>query len=309
MWTGGGVTGLVCKGTKGAITTGDGIQILNVQAVSVLKNNITGFSNGVYVKSDQPGGVSNVCIEHNILNGFNNYGVKMDSGSEMNFVRFNYVVNYTGYGIYLNGIGNTVLNNHIEFGFLAGFGTADGAAIFCASPYSFVVANDIMVGCPSFGIYLAGSHSSISGNEMTNVNISAVANGSGIWVAGALVDVSIAGNLINDNDGKMVYGIRDTTSIAGGVSLGLNSITGANTAPIFSANNAFAASLLSGKVGINGIVAPTASAHIAASTTAAASLRVNSGTAPTSPNDGDIWYDGTNIKMRVGGTTKTFTLT
>jgi hypothetical protein len=65
---------------------------------------------------------------------------------------------------------------------------------------------------------------------------------------------------------------------------------------------------ISGNVGI-GIIAPGAVLPIKASTTAAASLRVRSGTAPTSPNDGDIWYEGTNIKMQVGGATKTFTLT
>ncbi|MFT3731456.1 MAG: DUF2793 domain-containing protein [Hyphomicrobium sp.] len=32
-------------------------------------------------------------------------------------------------------------------------------------------------------------------------------------------------------------------------------------------------------------------------------------TAPASPADGDIWFDGANIKMHIGGTTKTFTLT
>jgi hypothetical protein len=32
-------------------------------------------------------------------------------------------------------------------------------------------------------------------------------------------------------------------------------------------------------------------------------------TTPASPNDGDIWFDGTNLKMRIAGTTKTFTLT
>jgi hypothetical protein len=47
---------------------------------------------------------------------------------------------------------------------------------------------------------------------------------------------------------------------------------------------------------------------LGAATTAKASLRIPSGTAPTSPVDGDIWFDGTNIKMRIGGVTKTFTL-
>jgi hypothetical protein len=47
---------------------------------------------------------------------------------------------------------------------------------------------------------------------------------------------------------------------------------------------------------------------LGAATTSKASLRIPSGTAPTSPVDGDIWFDGTNIKMRVGAVTKTFTL-
>jgi hypothetical protein len=47
---------------------------------------------------------------------------------------------------------------------------------------------------------------------------------------------------------------------------------------------------------------------LAPSTTASATLRVPSGTAPTTPVDGDIWFDGTNLFMRIGGTTKTFTI-
>ena len=58
-----------------------------------------------------------------------------------------------------------------------------------------------------------------------------------------------------------------------------------------------------------GLTTQTALADIGASTTARSSLRIRSGTAPTSPNDGDMWYDGTNLKIRVGATTKTYTLT
>lgn len=57
-----------------------------------------------------------------------------------------------------------------------------------------------------------------------------------------------------------------------------------------------------------GMSTPTAVLDIAASDTTRASLRLRSGTAPTTPNDGDVWYDGTNIKIRVGATTRTFTL-
>jgi hypothetical protein len=47
---------------------------------------------------------------------------------------------------------------------------------------------------------------------------------------------------------------------------------------------------------------------LGAATTAKASLRIPSGTAPTTPTNGDIWFDGTDLKMRIGGVTKTFTL-
>jgi hypothetical protein len=62
----------------------------------------------------------------------------------------------------------------------------------------------------------------------------------------------------------------------------------------------------SGNLGIGNT--PTAALDVKASTTTAAAMRLRSGTAPTTPNDGDIWFDGTDLKMRIGGVTKTFTL-
>jgi hypothetical protein len=47
---------------------------------------------------------------------------------------------------------------------------------------------------------------------------------------------------------------------------------------------------------------------IAAGTTTRSQINLASSTAPTSPANGDIWFDGTDIKMRIGGVTKTFTL-
>jgi hypothetical protein len=62
-----------------------------------------------------------------------------------------------------------------------------------------------------------------------------------------------------------------------------------------------------GNLGI-ATTSPTAALDTPASTTARATMRIRSGVAPTSPNDGDIWFDGTDLKMRIGGVTKTFTL-
>jgi hypothetical protein len=64
-----------------------------------------------------------------------------------------------------------------------------------------------------------------------------------------------------------------------------------------------------GGIGVGGAAYIGGITVLAAATTGASSLRILSGTAPTSPVDGDMWYDGTNVKFRVGGTTKTFTLT
>jgi hypothetical protein len=47
---------------------------------------------------------------------------------------------------------------------------------------------------------------------------------------------------------------------------------------------------------------------LGAATTAKASLRIPSGTAPTSPTNGDIWFDGTDLKIRVAGVTRTIVL-
>ena len=62
------------------------------------------------------------------------------------------------------------------------------------------------------------------------------------------------------------------------------------------------------KVGIN-LTGPTARLDIEASTTSASSLRIRTGVAPSSPNDGDIWQDGTNLLVRINGTTYTLNKT
>lgn len=54
------------------------------------------------------------------------------------------------------------------------------------------------------------------------------------------------------------------------------------------------------KIGI-GVQVPTAVLDLRASTTAEAIMRLRVCSTPTTPNDGDIWYDGTDLKMRIGG--------
>ena len=61
-------------------------------------------------------------------------------------------------------------------------------------------------------------------------------------------------------------------------------------------------------MGVSGPIADYGKYLSAASTTTQASLNIPAGTAPTSPSNGDIWFDGTNLKIRIGGATKTFTV-
>lgn len=48
--------------------------------------------------------------------------------------------------------------------------------------------------------------------------------------------------------------------------------------------------------------------YIQPSTTSLSQIRLIAGVAPSSPNNGDLWFDGTNLKMQISGVTKTFTL-
>lgn len=58
-----------------------------------------------------------------------------------------------------------------------------------------------------------------------------------------------------------------------------------------------------------GTATPTAVLDVGASSTSRSGFRMRSGTAPTSPNAGDFWFDGTNLKFYDGTTTRTITWT
>jgi len=65
---------------------------------------------------------------------------------------------------------------------------------------------------------------------------------------------------------------------------------------------------LAGNTGIGVAATTTAELSLGAGTTAQAQINLAASTAPTSPVNGDIWFDGTNLKIRVGGVTKTVTI-
>ena len=129
-------------------------------------------------------------------------------------------------------------------------------------------------------------------------------NNAGIVTTGPAVYVS--------SNGATAFVVRDATNSIESFLYAGSSVVLAGSATshpywIRTANTTRIAITATGDVGI-GTTSPTAALDLPASTTARASLRIQTGAAPTAPNNGDIWFDGTNIFMRVGGVTKTFTL-
>lgn len=66
---------------------------------------------------------------------------------------------------------------------------------------------------------------------------------------------------------------------------------------------------IAGALVVTGGISATGLLQTAASTTGSTGLNIPAGTAPTSPVNGDLWFDGTNVKIQVSGVTKTFTIT
>jgi len=105
-----------------------------------------------------------------------------------------------------------------------------------------------------------------------------------------------------------IFSVNPAYNFTGGTTV----ITGIDynptlTAVVGATHNA--ALFRSGLVGIGVGTSPTALLDIGASDATKSSFRIRSGVAPTAPNDGEIWFDNTNLYIRIAGTTKTFNLT
>jgi hypothetical protein len=155
-------------------------------------------------------------------------------------------------------------------------------------------------GDPVYGLNIQGNASSITtSNGIANGYIVRIGSGFSVGVTANTEydNVRIATTNFNPTSGTSRYNIL---SITGAINQtgGANGITrGLYINPTLTSAADFRAIEVASGITILG-----------AATTAKASLRIPSGTAPTSPVNGDIWFDGTDIKMRIGGVTKTFTL-
>jgi hypothetical protein len=160
-----------------------------------------------------------------------------------------------------------------------------------------------------------GTASTTSMLEFTTTVASAVNNNASFSFTGNTHDIGTS----QTRTFQRIRNNASTTSVNGSTiteyeydnvpsySIGTSTMTnvGYHHKPIFTAGTftdiAFWAE--SGKSSFGQTNQPTAFMDLAASTTASASLRIRSGSAPTSPNDGEIWQDGTNLSFRSGSTT------
>lgn len=145
-----------------------------------------------------------------------------------------------------------------------------------------------------------------------------VTNTNGYGLIIGAINKSNTGNVTNGS----LYGIYGIDYSGNTASPRLGNFSGTDTNNIQLYNNRWqlyfegtnptnVASYIGAKLGIGHSGNPTNTGDITAildlgpSTTNIPSLRIRSGTAPSSPVDGGIWYDGTSLYFRNGTTTKT----
>lgn len=135
----------------------------------------------------------------------------------------------------------------------------------------------------------------------TTPHASAAINVSGTGIISGLLTLNATGGNMRFKGANTTDGDGAILATAGGDIYYSN--WDANKGIIIKTSTGNINTLGSGKFGAGGVTTPTAMIHAAASTTSAASYRVPSGTAPTSPNEGDLWNNGTDLKYYTGAAT------
>ena len=213
--------------------------------------------------------------------------------------------NALGSGALVNGMSNVGIGNTAGDA-LAGSSSSntfigDSAAKNVASAFgNVVIGAQAVSGTTGFQLFEQtiigyGAAPSISGYGSYNVVIGSSA-GSALGNGGYNTIIASGENTISGGQQNVAIGFGagvPNGGANGGISIS-NMIYGTNC-------TGTGATPSTGQIGI-GIQALTAVLHLAASTTAQANLRFDptSAASPTSPNQGDMWYDGTDLYFKGG---------
>lgn len=243
-------------------------------------------------------------VAHKLLNpntsssAYTGVQIGVDSTSN-NFNLFYYPTGFATSGVVAPNMGL----------FFTGGGATNGLRLATGvnAPISFYINNTASMSLNSFGLAI--------GRTTTSAKLDV--NGASLF-AGNMTNSFDAGAGVGNASQFMLIN-SNSTSYKTGINMG-----GVNTNEKFSlvidylaaktlnfaiyngltATNSFFIDATN-KIGI-GVNTPTSNLHISAGTTGQSQLRLQGSIAPTSPNNGDIWYDSvtTRISARIAGVTK-----
>lgn len=228
VWHEGGIRGFMLDGNNRI--AGDAVTVLNVHGMRILDNVITLFDGkGVHTDSDIAGGISNIVTERNLVRDLNDIGIHYDGGTDINFLRFNYISNVKNYGILSASTGNYIVGNHIEtVDAVAGY--KSGTGIYASGNLHSVLGNTIMA-CDYLGIYGTGIGTVINSNGVHGSNLNGLGDGAGIFVEGTS-QIVINGNFVYDSVPNSIYGINLNTDASSTVNAQGNNVIGYTTRAI-----------------------------------------------------------------------------
>jgi len=258
-------------------TTGNLIVTSTTTELNLVRQGITTF-----ITSGSGGNAGVGTISNAAFTFFTNNGAKAQITAGGNFLIG--TTTDAGFKLDVNGTARvsgvlSATGNYIQYGtnLNVGIGSTNNGSSFSNSGVGFLYATANVNNIIMYGHnYFTGAYNATSG------------------IQGA---VGFTGATFNPASGTAVFNTMNLTATINQTG-GANGITrGLYINPTLTAAADFRA-----------IEVTAGTTVLAPSVTARASLRIPSGTAPTSPVNGDIWFDGTLLKMQIGGVTKTFTI-
>lgn len=203
---------------------------------------------------------------------------------------------------------NITTNNQGYLYLFAGTVTATSGTATGANFRMSVAASSGSATANTVRIQTAGGNSSTATTNVNGLYLENIANNMNI--GGSYNDITIGTNFIQNASSSVPYtGIKFNHTI-NQTNTGAGTIRGIDYNPTETAilgSHYFMTNRSTTAMSGLGVASPTAMLHLAAVTTARASLCINPGattTAPSSPVSGDIWHEGTGNRLmfRQGGT-------
>jgi hypothetical protein len=198
-------------------------------------------------------------------------------------------------------------------------GTGGGSTVFgsynTSVGVSALLANttghlNTAIGTGSLASNTTGNNNNANGNSSLTSNTTGI-NNTGIGVS------SLFSNTTGNNNTSLGFqagygaaGVNTNTTGTNNIFIGYISVGESSTESnrTWIGNTSTASTWLGGNLLVGTRTNGASFINVGAGTTAKSQINLASSTAPTSPVNGDIWFDGTDLKMRIGGVTKTFTL-